>query len=266
MSVFAVVPPHLQFCCVLFVAAAVVDVCHMLLSHHPQLCTKVVDSACVAAADIATCIKQEQDEYYYTTHPRPNQTQGLSTAAKAGMAVGLAAAVCMLLAAAALLVVRHKRRKALLEQQPRPPPLLPTSAAGKVAAHTFDSHSSGNGGSTSQSRDGSMDSSSDMCSVRTVAAAPGFKPRSAGLPTIIRGTLPEDQAADIHLGEERLRVVSCLSLVLCPSSFCVKRMHMHMHTPHTQHTTCSCQALHQELLFLIRLHPKFKTAIKACGC
>lgn len=190
-----------------------------------KVCTKVADPACVAASTIAACIKQDLDEEYFLTHPRPSPAN-LPPAAIAGIAVGAAAGAAALLSAAVLLVRRNKRCK----QHAKMASLLPVSGLPKHLQNGSDS-GSGSGGQSAGSgrgRRGSKDSSSDSvdslvrprsiqmtpdsarggsvdscgsaCKVLAVGSPSVLKARAAGLPTILKGTLTEEQAADVQLG------------------------------------------------------------------
>lgn len=162
----------------------------------------MADPACVAQADVPTCVKQDQDTYYYTTHPRPTETS-LSTAAKAGIGVGVAIGSCLLLLAAALLICKARAAKA-----PPPPTLLPTTDMKLMHGSGGSSNGSSGGSaspphsisSTPQSRGDSLDSLVRSGHIKAAGGVGVVKPRPAGLPSILRGTLTEEQAADVHLG------------------------------------------------------------------
>lgn len=198
-----------------------------------QICQKFVDPACVAASNIAACIKQDQDEAYFLTHPRPSPPK-LAPAAIAGIAVGAAAAFVALLVAAFLYIRKAKHAK---QQQQKMAALLPTAA---IPKHLTCDSSSGSGSSGSRrgsiggrrmskdstdsfdslvmpksiqmtpdcGRGGSSDSGSS-CKVLAVGmGSPSvMKTRAAGLPSIVKGTLTEEEAADVQLGELTWRKV-----------------------------------------------------------
>lgn len=167
-------------------------------NHSWKLCKKVADAACIAQVDAAFCVKQDQDEVYARTHPRPSNTPGqLNTAAKAGVGVG-AAVVGLFLAGAALLLFAKANRKK--QQQAQVPPLLPT------AHKPLDGSSNG---STPPAPDCMPPSSrysqdsSIYCTVKPVlnGLLPPSKGRSSGsLPSIMGGTLSAEQVADLQLG------------------------------------------------------------------
>lgn len=198
-----------------------------------QICQKFVDPACVAASNIAACIKQDQDEAYFLTHPRPSPPK-LAPAAIAGIAVGAAAAFVALLVAAFLYIRKAKHAK---QQQQKMAALLPTAA---IPKHLKCDSSSGSGSSgsprgSSGSRRSSKDStdsfdslvmpksiqmtsdcgrggssdSGSSCKVLAVGmGSPSvMKTRAAGLPSIVKGTLTEEEAADVQLGELTWRKV-----------------------------------------------------------
>lgn len=187
-----------------------------------QICTKFADPVCVAASTIAACIEQDLDEEYFLTHPRPSPAK-LAPAAIVGIAVGAAAGVAALLAATVLLVRKSKHSK----QQAKMASLLPVSGLPKHLKGGSDSGSGsvgsgrgrrGNKDSSSDSvdslvrpklvqmtpdsaRGGSIDSCGSACRALAVGSPSVLKARAAGLPTIVKGTLTEEQAADVHLGE-----------------------------------------------------------------
>lgn len=191
-----------------------------------QVCTKFADPVCVAASTIAACIQQDLDDEYFLTHPRTSPAK-LAPAAIAGIAVGAAAGVAALLAATVLLLVRRSKHS---KQQTKMASLLPVSGLPKHLQSGSDSGSGSGSVGSGRGRRGSKDSSTDSvdslvrpksiqmtpdsarggsidscgssaCRALAVGSPSVLKARAAGLPTIVKGTLTEGQAADVHLGE-----------------------------------------------------------------
>eukprot|EP00882_Tetradesmus_deserticola_P001883 GHRQ01002019.1.p1 GENE.GHRQ01002019.1~~GHRQ01002019.1.p1 ORF type:complete len:668 (+),score=301.75 GHRQ01002019.1:1063-3066(+) len=170
-----------------------------------KLCQKVVDPACVAQADTASCIKQEMDAMDAALYPQA-QPSRLSTAAQAGIGVAAAVAGTALLAAAAALIIRSNRRK----QAAATAALLPLQLKPSQVEHSSDSRSDGAHGSYNKPADGtphstrptSHGSGGSLSSLKAggmpMMAVGGRA--SLSMPSILRGTLSARQAAELQLG------------------------------------------------------------------
>jgi hypothetical protein len=139
------------------------------------------------------------------------QHSTLSTAAKAGIAVASAVAGAAILAAAAIIIVRHKRRQQA------------AAAAALLPVHTKPDNverSSGSGGSSSDGAHGSYskpDGATPHSTMPTSQESAGSVPSSfkghgvslltassrcsLSMPSILKGTLSAQQAAELQLGE-----------------------------------------------------------------
>ncbi|KAF6257949.1 hypothetical protein COO60DRAFT_1626631 [Scenedesmus sp. NREL 46B-D3] len=166
-----------------------------------KLCTRVVDPACVAHADTASCIKQEMEAMDLALYPEAQRSE-LSTGATAGIAVAAVAGGALLAAAAALLVVRRRRRQAAAAAA-----LLPVQMKPGAVELSGDSRSDGGHGSYNK-LDGVTPHSTRRTSHESVGA-PSLKTggmlavgsrSSLSMPSILKGTLTARQAAELQLG------------------------------------------------------------------
>jgi hypothetical protein len=183
-----------------------------------QLCKHIVDADCVAHADTASCIKQAMDAIDLAAYS-PAQPQQFTTAAKAGIAVAAAVAgsATLAAAAAAFLSIRRKRRQqaaaaaaaSILPVHTKPDKGVELSSGSAGSSSNGGVHGSSNkpDGVTPHSTTGrltSLDSTSSVPSWKGAGVSSMLtvgSRTSLSMPSILKGTLTAQQAAELQLGE-----------------------------------------------------------------
>ncbi|WIA09496.1 hypothetical protein OEZ85_008896 [Tetradesmus obliquus] len=181
-----------------------------------KLCERVVDPGCVAQADTATCVKQEQDAMDAARFPQQQQHRlPFHPLAMAGIAVAsFVAFACLVAAVVACVQVCCKRPKhadaaaagAILPVHAKPDKVRRSSGSSSSGSSSGGAHGSYNKPDASKQVIGMRPASQDSAASSVPSSWKGMSLLSVGsrcslsLPSILKGTLTAQQAAELQLG------------------------------------------------------------------